>query len=138
MLAAFASRLIGCDLTNEHVEMTVETFFSGYPMAKSLFEPIAQEVQALGGVQVRVTKSQIAFHRQRNFAWVWRPGQYLKGKVAPLVLTVSLPARDLSSRWKEIVEPAPGRFIHHLELFDRAGIDEQVRVWLKQAWDAAK
>jgi hypothetical protein len=53
------------------------------------------------------------------------------------VLTVALRRRDTSPRWKEIVEPVPGRFTHHLELFTAAGIDDQVRTWLHEAWDAA-
>ena len=71
---------------------------------------------SIGDATVRATKSQVAFRRRRAFAWAWMPGQYLHGQVAPLVLTVALPARDPSPRWKQVVEPAPGRFIHHLEL----------------------
>jgi predicted transport protein len=117
--------------------MTPDEFLSDKPLPKKLFATVRQEVEALGGTSLRVTKSQIAFRRRRNFAWVWMPGQYLKGKVAPLVLTVALPFRDKSPRWKEIVEPVPGRFTHHLELNDPADIDEDVRNWLRQAWEAA-
>jgi Domain of unknown function (DUF5655) len=56
---------------------------------------------------------------------------------APLVLTLSLRRRDLSPRWREIVEPAPGRFTHHLELRSTADIDDEVRSWLQEAWAAA-
>ena len=87
---------------------------------------------------MRVTKSQIAFRRRRAFAWVWQPGQYLRGRGAPLVLSMSLPWRDSSPRWKEIVEPAPGRFMHHLELYDSAEVDQDVSAWLRQAWEAAE
>jgi hypothetical protein len=45
--------------------------------------------------------------------------------------------RSDSPRWKEIVEPAPGRFTHHLELYDVADVDDEVRGWLRQAWEAA-
>ena len=65
---------------------------------------------------------------------VWMPGQYLKGDTAPLVLTLFLPWRDSSPRWKEIVEPAPGRFTHHLELYSPEDIDNEVKAWLRQAW----
>jgi hypothetical protein len=83
---------------------------------------------------MRVTKSQVAFYRRRAFAWAWMPGKYVRGRVAPLVLTVALPFRDTSSRWKEIVEPRQGRFIHHLELRDPRQIDEDVREWVWIAW----
>jgi hypothetical protein len=45
--------------------------------------------------------------------------------------------RDSSPRWKEIVEPAPGRFTHHLELHSTADVDDEVRSWLQEAWESA-
>jgi hypothetical protein len=66
------------------------------------------------------------------------PEQYLKWKAAPLVLTVLLPWRDESPRWKQVVEPYPGRFTHHLELYETADIDEEVVGWLREAWEGAK
>jgi hypothetical protein len=93
-------------------------------------------VEALSETSMRVTKSQIAFKRRRGFAWVWMPEQYLKRKAAPLVLSLSLPRRDKSPRWKEIVEPYPRRFMHHLEVYNPGDIDEQVKGWLKEAWEA--
>ncbi len=117
--------------------LTPEEFFTGHALAEQLFLAIRREVEAIGEASLRVTKSQIAFRRRRNFAWVWMPGLYLRGPVAPLVLTLALPWRDGSPRWKAIVEPVPGRFTHHLELNDPADIDEEVRDWLRRAWQAA-
>jgi hypothetical protein len=54
-----------------------------------------------------------------------------------LVLTVFLRSRDPSSRWKQIIEPYPGPFTHHLELYKREQVDDQVREWLSEAWEAA-
>lgn len=65
------------------------------------------------------------------------PGKYLRGKHAPLVLSVALQRRDRSPRWKEIIEPTPGRFTHHLELFSSTEIDSEVSCWLAEAWDEA-
>jgi hypothetical protein len=42
-----------------------------------------------------------------------------------------------SLHWKKIVETYSGRFTHHLELYSPDDIDEQVRLWLQEAWDAA-
>src|SRR6476619_6592727 len=117
--------------------MTPDEFFSDKTLAKQLFSAVRREVEAIGEASIRTTKSQIAFRTQRTFASVWMPGQYLRGKTAPLVLTIFLPSRDASPRWKEIVEPAPGRFTHHLELHDPADIDDEVRGWLWKAWKAA-
>jgi hypothetical protein len=65
------------------------------------------------------------------------PGQYLQRASPPLVLSVFLRRRDASPRWKEVVEPARGRFTHHLELNALADLDDEVRTWLREAWDVA-
>ena len=99
--------------------MTPDEFFAGQALSKLLFDAVRREVEALGEASMRVTKSQVAFRRRRGFAWVWMPGRYLKRATAPLVLTLSLPQRDSSPRWKEIVEPYPGRFTHHLDFYEK-------------------
>lgn len=75
--------------------------------------------------------------RRRAFAWVWMPDRYLRGRSAPLVLSIGLPWREDSPRWKQVAEPYPGRFMHHLELYDPAEVDDEVCTWLRQAWQAA-
>ncbi|HLO18401.1 MAG TPA: DUF5655 domain-containing protein [Anaerolineales bacterium] len=105
--------------------------------AKQLFETLRSSIDAIGTTELRVTKSQIAFYRRKAFAWVWMPGKYLRGKHAPLVLTLAFRFKHASPRWKEIVEPAPGRFTHHLELYSISDIDDEVRNWLREAWLAA-
>jgi hypothetical protein len=118
-------------------ELTLDAFFAGAPTSRRLFETLATAVAAAGPATMRVTKSQIAWKRRRGFAWAWMPSRYLKREAAPLVLSVSLPWRDQSSRWKQIVEPRPGQLMHHLELYQLADVDAPVREWLKQAWQAA-
>jgi hypothetical protein len=107
--------------------MNPDGFFFRHPLSKKLFAVICQQVEALGETSIRVTKSQIAFRRHRNFAFVWIPGKYLRGRRPPLVLTIGLQRRDMSPRWKQVVEPYPGRFTHHLELNDPAEIDDEVK-----------
>ena len=101
-------------------------FFAGRPDSAKLFESLRATIESLGGTEARVTKSQIAFRRRVGFAWAWLPGKYLRGKHPPLVLSVSLQRRDPSPRWKEVVEPAPGRYMHHLELHSVRDLDAQV------------
>jgi hypothetical protein len=57
--------------------------------------------------------------------------------LAPLVLTMSLPYRHPSPRWKDVIEPSPGKFTHHLELWDPEDLDFDVRAWLLEAWQEA-
>lgn len=117
--------------------MTPEQYLGDDAEALQLFAAVVAAIAAIGPATIHASKSQIAFRRRRHFAWVWRPGQYLKGKTAPLVLTLIFTMRNNSPRWKEIVEPRPGSFTHHLELYTSADIDEEVRGWLHAAWDAA-
>jgi hypothetical protein len=118
--------------------MTLEEFFEGQELSRQLFDAMRGMIEKLGPVELRVTKSQIAFRRGKAFAWAWMPGKYLRRKAAPLVLSVSLPERDASPRWKQIVEPAPGRFMHHLELYAIDEIDDEVRAWLQVAGTQTK
>jgi len=117
--------------------MTLDEFFAGYEESRPVFDALCAAIEPLGSVDARVTKSQVAFRRRKLFAWAWVPGRYLRGSRPPLVLTLSLTYRHDSPRWKEIVEPAPGRFVHHLELRSAAEIDDEVRAWLHEAWQAA-
>ena len=117
--------------------MTLESFFADRKDSRRLFDALRSAIETIGSVEIRVTKSQIAFRRGKAFAWVWIPGKYLRGKTAPLVLTMSLRKKDISTRWKEIVEPAPGRFTHHLELYSVSDIDDEIRGWLREAWTTA-
>jgi hypothetical protein len=52
-------------------------------------------------------------------------------------LSLSLRRRDPSTRWKEIVEPAAGHFMHHLKLFSVSQLDAEVWAWLQEAYNQA-
>lgn len=117
--------------------LTLDEFFAGREESRRIFDALRAAVDVVGPSEVRVTKSQVAFRRRTAFAWAWVPGMYLRGGPSPLVLTLSRRERDHSPRWKQIVEPAPGRYTHHLELHSEADIDDEVVAWLEEAWEAA-
>jgi hypothetical protein len=119
------------------LSLTVEKYFEDREESRSIFDVVRAAVTEAGPSEMRVTKSQISFRRRRAFAWVWIPEKYLHRKSAPLVLTLSLTPRDPSPRWKEIVEPYPGRFTHHLELMSPKDVDGEVRGWIRRAWSTA-
>jgi len=113
--------------------MTLDEFFAGYEESQQLFTGLRSLVDSLGESELSVTRSQIAFVHGRAFAWAWVPDRYLGGGHAPLVLSVALAERDVSARWKEVVEPSPGRFMHHLELRTISDLDGEVLEWLRLA-----
>ncbi len=118
--------------------MTLEEYFADHEDSRSLFETVKAVIESIGAAEMRMTKSQVAWKRRVNFAFVWAPEMYLKRKTVPLVLTVDLRRRNASRRWKEVVEPYPDRFTHHLELESAGQIDEEVKKWLREAWEKAE
>jgi hypothetical protein len=118
-------------------EMTPESFFRDFPDGLALFHAVQSAVQAVGAFDVRVTKSQIAFRRGRGFAYVWRPGQYV-GSGVPAVLSIALPRRVCSGRFKSVVHPSARVWMHHLELSNSSQIDDEVRNWLAEAYENAR
>ena len=94
-------------------------------------------IRLAGPSAMRVSKSQIAFRRRRGFAWIWAPRQYRGPRAAPLVLSIALSRRIRSRRWKEVVEPRPGRFMHHLEVWRSRDLDSSIQRWLSEAWTDA-
>jgi Domain of unknown function (DUF5655) len=118
-------------------QVPLEDYFAGRPDSRALFDVVRAAVEELGVVTVRVTRSQVAFRRRSAFAWAWVPGQYLRGDVASLVLSIHLSREDSSPRWKEVVEPRPAQYVHHLELHDPGQVDDEVRAWLQEAYASA-
>ena len=114
----------------------VEDFFAGHPDGRAVAAAVASAVDALGHAEVRVSRSQVAFRRRTGFAYLWRPGQYLSSEV-PAVLSIALPRELASDRWKEVVHPATGTWMHHLELRGPREVDDEVREWLAEAYAAA-
>jgi hypothetical protein len=99
---------------------------------------VRERLDAIGAFDARVTRSQSAYRRAHGFAWLWRPDRYLGGAHPPLVLSVALARHDSSPRWKEVVEAAPGRFTHHVELREAGEVDADVAAWLDEAWRLAE
>ena len=113
-----------------------EDFFADHPDSRAVAAGVVSAVDALGPHEVRVSRSQVAFRRRRGFAYLWRPGQYVRSEV-PAVLSVALPRQVANPRWKEVVHPSPGVWMHHLELRSPAEVDDEVRDWLAEAYEHA-
>jgi len=117
--------------------LTPETFFAGSPVGLRLFTEVRRAVATLGDATVSVTKSQIAFRRRKGFAFVWRPGQYVRSSV-PAVLSIALGREVTSGRIKEVAHPSATVWMHHIELREPRDVDEQVHEWLREAFDSAE
>ena len=116
--------------------LTAQEYFGTGSVGLDTFERVrAALLSAHPDVTVRVTKSQVAFRRRRGFAYLWIPGQYLRRPAAPVVLSIATRRRLRSERFKEVVHPGP--WMHHLEVFDAADVDDDVIGWLSMAADEA-
>lgn len=114
----------------------VTKLFAGERLGLQIFEQIARIIDGLGESEIRVTRSQVSFRHVRTFALVWRPSMYVASNV-PVVLSIAAPTMIRSTRFKQVVHPAPRTWMHHLELRDLSDVDEEVREWLADAWRGA-
>lgn len=112
---------------------TPEAFLAGHPVALATWVAVRSTVEACGPFEVRVTRSQIAVRRRRGFAYLWLPGRWLRNPGAEVVLSIALDHEILSTRFKQVVRPAPGTWMHHLEVRDAVEIDGEVAGWLRDA-----
>jgi Domain of unknown function (DUF5655) len=114
-----------------------EELLAGHSIALAVFERVRSVLQALGPLDIRTSKSQVAFRRSRGFAYLWLPGQHLARPAADVVLSFALGRHESSPRIKEVVHPSPRHWMHHLEIRDPREIDDQVVAWLKEAAERA-
>jgi len=116
-----------------------EDLFAGFPETLAVFravEAVVGEIDEAHDTTVATSRSQVAFKRRTGFAYVWRPGQYVRND-APAVLSIALPRQVRSARWKDVVHPSPHTWMHHLELSSAAELDDEVRGWLQEAYDGS-
>jgi len=117
--------------------VTPEQFFAGHPHSLAVFWKVQATLAQVGPLDVRVTKSQVAFRRKRGFAYLWMPGKYLDKPGAEVVLSICLGRRDDSARFKQVAHPSPRQWMHHLEVHHLDDIDDEVAGWLREAADRA-
>ncbi len=116
--------------------LTPEQLFDGFPDSLRLYAAVQRAIDDIGEATVKVTKSQIAFRRRLGFAYIWRPGQYLANDV-PAVLSIALPYRVVSDRFKAVAHPSARVWMHHVELRQTGQLDAEILGWLQQAYDRA-
>lgn len=124
------------DVRQNFEPCTAGTFFQGLPLGQSIYRVVAEVVSSFGPAEVRVSKSQMAFRHRRGFAYLWHPGQYVKS-IVTAVLSLALPRELPSPRFKEIANPSPNIWMHHLEIQDSALVDSEVEDWLREAYNSA-
>ena len=114
---------------------TPEAVFAESPTGLAIYHRLCEVVADLD-VEVRTTRSQVALIHHHPFAYLWYPGRYVRSQV-PAVLSLAMPERIQSRRFKQVVTPSAHVTMHHLELSGADDLDDEVVAWLRDAYDAA-
>lgn len=118
--------------------LTPEGFFAGSQLGVAVYERVLAVLREVGPVQVRVSKTQVAFRRRRGFAYLWLPERVLGQRAAGIVvLSFALGRADDSPRLKQVVRVAPTHWMHHVEVREVDDVDDEVADWLVEAAAAA-
>lgn len=117
--------------------MDVSDYIAADPVAAEILERLVELLEDFEAVERTDQKSQIRFARKHPFAALWVPEQYLQRKTVPAVLSLMAKHRMASDRFKQVVEPRPNRFTHHIELDSADDLDADVRELLHAAWQDA-
>lgn len=112
--------------------MSQPQFCLGMPAETALYELLEARVLAFGETLCKHDRTQTAFVRQVQFAWVSLPRR--KSDAGAVMLSIGLPVRVDSPRILHAAEVAPGRWMHHLLLRSAEELDAEVVGWLEMAW----
>jgi hypothetical protein len=118
-------------------EQPPEEFFAGHPDAMAVYRRVLSTARELGPVDVRVSRSQVAFRRRSEFAYRWLPGRWLRRPSAEVLLSIALARPDGSARFTQVAHPALRVWMHHLEVYSVADLDAEVAGWLHEAYERA-
>ena len=92
--------------------MSQPLFCLGRTGESALYARIEATVLAFGEVSVKHDRTQTAFVRKVQFAWVSMPRR--KADAGALMLSVGMPSRIDSPRILHAAEVTPGRWMHHM------------------------
>ena len=112
--------------------MSQPLFCLGRTGESALYARIEATVLAFGEVSVKHDRTQTAFVRKVQFAWVSMPRR--KADAGALMLSVGMPSRIDSPRILHAAEVTPGRWMHHMLIREESELDAEVRAWLEAAW----
>ena len=92
-----------------------EELFSGKVVQFELYLHISKYIESFDKVKIKVTKTQVSFASKRQFAWVWLPKEWDKRRPPnSIVLSFSMGRHVYNSQITQVVEPYPGRYMHHV------------------------
>lgn len=115
-----------------------EVLLAGNHLALVTFGWVCEQVDALGGAQLRVARTQVGWARRRGFVFIWSARAWLGARGADCVLSLAMDQAHPDPRWKQVVAVRPTLWMHHLEVRDPGDLDPQVAGWLAIAYRQAQ
>ena len=112
--------------------MSQPLFCLGKADESALYAHIEAAILAFGDVSVKHDRTQTAFVRKVQFAWVSLPRR--KADAGALMLSIGMPSRIDSPRILHAAEVAPGRWMHHLLIREESELDADIQAWSEAAW----
>lgn len=117
-------------------EWTVERLFLGRPGALLLFHTVERYIESIGSVTMEAMKTQVSFGAKNKFAWVWLPQLWTKKRPEnSITLTFYVGRRINHICIVEAVEPRPGCWTHHIIIEKESDFNDDVRAWIREAYD---
>lgn len=113
--------------------MSSPVFCAGLIQETALYQAVeAHMTAAFPGITIKHDRTQTAFVRKVQFAWVSLPRR--KADAGTVMLSFGLPSPLDSPRILHCSEVTPGRWMHHMLLHDIAELNDEVHAWLEDAW----
>jgi hypothetical protein len=98
----------------------------------ALFTELVLAFEEIGATDFHAAKTMVCFKRRRNFAYVI---QFGKGFI-DLLLPFKEPFED-NLCFRKITFPGDGQYNHHVRILAKEDINEEVRYYMKKAFDLA-
>ena len=102
------------------------------PHSRMLFFHLLEAFDEIGLVEAYATKTMVGFRRKRNFSYII---QFGKGFI-DMLLPLKEPYED-NLCFRKITMPGDGAYNHHVRIMEVADINEEVRFYMKKAFDLA-
>lgn len=112
-------------------------YFKDHQEAYKLYKGILRQIEGIGAFHIIISKSQIALKTKRAFAIFWIPDNYLKKSNAKLVLSIPSRMKFEQKEWKELYEPYPGRYMHHLEIIE-SELSQAILSIIRETYEESK
>lgn len=121
----------------DFVNQDILLFFEQHQRLLPIYEAFADKIAAqFPDTKTKVQKTQITFSDRHVYACIsfLRVKKKVELPVSYFVLTLGLPYPLESGRVAAKTEPYPGRWTTHIVISKMSDLDEELFVWVKQAY----